>query len=194
MYTCPTGKRAIVTYIIAYNTAGTSTTILPKLKRQRNLLSNRRSCRSSCWRKRSGFEFKRSDFFPNNIRSWRKDWSQYYTSWMNLFANIMEFDNTAPNKDKQSGKHGKWKQHHLHVSSREKGCSYDQWIALNLTLKKLYYFNNSGSSKSIVWYAVPNGGSTGSTNQLQPKLYPMPAVISSTRRRMDAKRRRFHSL
>jgi hypothetical protein len=79
----------------------------------------------------------------------------------------MEFDNTAPLKTSKVVSMGNGNNTIYTCPAGKKAVILDQWVALNLSLKKLYYFNNSGSSNSIVWYAVPNGGSTGATNQLQ---------------------------
>ncbi len=167
MYTCPTGKRAIVTYIIAYNTAGTSTTIFPNLNVSGTYYRIGGAGSVAAGGNGQVLNLSAPTSSVIILEAGEKIGVNTTQAGCNLFANIMEFDNTAPLKTSKVVSMGNGNNTIYTCPAGKKAVILDQWVALNLSLKKLYYFNNSGSSNSIVWYAVPNGGSTGATNQLQ---------------------------
>lgn len=178
IYTCPAGKRAFITYIIGYNTAGTTTTFYPiiyvsgtyyRIGGQANAATTAQgqvmntSAPTAVW-----LMLEAGERIGVNTTQ----------AGMNFWANIVEFDTTAPIKTSKVVSLANGNNTIYTCPVGKKAVLMDQWMALNFTLKKVFYFNNSVSSANIVWYAVPNGGSPGSTNQLATETVSTATVSS----------------
>lgn len=166
IYTCPTGKRAIITYIYAYNTAGTTTTMYPVIYVSGTYYRIGGSANVATLSNGQVLNLSAPTSSWIILEAGEKIGVNTTQAGLNLYANVMEFDNTAPLKTSKVVSMGNGNNTIYTCPAGKKALILDQWVGINLSMKKLYYFNNSGLSNAITWYAVPSGGSTGSTNQL----------------------------
>lgn len=162
MYTCPAGKRACVSYIIGYNTAGTTTTIFPVLYVSGTYYRIGGAGNAATTAQTQVLVTNQAII----LEAGERIGVNTTQAGMNLWANIVEFDNTAPIKSSKVVNMSNGNNTVYTCPSGKKAITLDQWFKTNFTLKKFFYFNNSGNSASLTWYGVPNGGSPGSTNQI----------------------------
>lgn len=178
MYTCPAGKRACVTYITGYNNAGTTTTMYPILYVSGTYYRIGGAGNAATLSQGQVMNLSAPTSVSIILEAGEKIGVNSTQAGMNLWANIVEFDNTAPIRSSKVVSLSNGNNTIYTCPTGKKAILLDPWITVNFTLKKVFYFNNSGSSANIIWYAVPNGGSPGSTNQLATETVNSTTVSS----------------
>lgn len=160
LYTCPSGKRAMVNYITLYNTAGTSTTVFPQIYV------------SGTYYKISGsgsVSASTTGALMNNNKAIILEGGERISvnttqAGMNVWANIVEFDNTAAIKTSKILNPSSGTTTVYTCPAGKNAFNIDISFTANYSQYKCFYFNNTGSSASTTWYCVPSGGSAGTNN------------------------------
>jgi hypothetical protein len=176
IYTCPAGRRACITYIIGYNNAGTTTTFYPVIYVGGTYYRIGGQANAATTAQGQVMNTSAPTAVLIMLEAGERIGVNTTQAGMNFWANIVEFDSTAPIKSSKVVSLANGNNTIYTCPVGKKAVLIDQWMALNFTLKKVYYFNNSASSANIIWYAVPNGGSPGSTNQIATETVSSGAV------------------
>jgi hypothetical protein len=142
LYTCPSGKRAMVNLVTVFNTAGTSTNVYPAIYvsgtyyKFGSTLANGSNAIGTIVSSIRSIILEAGERLAINTSQ----------AGINVWPNIVEFDNTVGIKTAKV----------LNPSSGNN--------TLYTSAAKFQYFNNSGGAAVTAWYSVPFGGSAGSSN------------------------------
>lgn len=163
LYTCPAGKRAWIGGISAYNTTGSSITAIPKIK-----ISSTYYQIGSSSTLNANIDTLVDFFWGVFIEAGDKATVNLSASGANVWARVVEFDNTAPMKmerlvDPATGQHTVYT-----VPSGKTAVLTDGVIGINggYWSGSIRAANFTGNNGDYQIYVVNSGGSAGSSNQL----------------------------
>lgn len=162
LYTCPAGKRASVSYISCFNSAGTTTTIQPEIYVSGTYYKIGNTSTVATTAQGNLLVGKQAII----LEAGEKISVNTSQAGMNFWANIVEFDNTAPIKTGKILTLSNGNNTLYTCPAGKKAVTLDFDLCVNYELQKFLYFNNSGGSRTITWYAVPNGSSPGTSNTM----------------------------
>lgn len=165
-YTCPTGKRAAIMGI-SYCSPSGNASITPMLKSGGNYYNLNATQTATSIGVGAGGIVNLIILEAGESISTNQS-----TSSINVWISIMEFDSAIPFKTVKllslaSGNNT------LYICPAGKTAIFvsDNLSPLSAsTVKSVNYWNNSGASRNISAYHVPNGGSPGSSNQFLPTI------------------------
>lgn len=175
-YTCPAGKRAAI-LAFSYCTSTGTATITPMFKSGGNYYN------MSTAQTVNTLGVATAGVVNQIVLDTGETFStNQSTNTVNAFISILEFDSDIPLKTIKllSLSSGNNTLYTCPAGKTAICCSSNLSGGIQSTLlssnKAINYWNNSGGSRSVGFYHVPNGGSPGSTNQL---LQTNPGTVSA---------------
>jgi hypothetical protein len=160
LYTCPSGKRAMVNLVTVFNTAGTSTNVYPAIYvsgtyyKFGSTLANGSNAIGTIVSSIRSIILEAGERLAINTSQ----------AGINVWPNIVEFDNTVGIKTAKVLNPSSGNNTLYTCPSGKNAYFLDTRFLANNSAAKFQYFNNSGGAAVTAWYSVPFGGSAGSSN------------------------------